>query len=262
MFNLTPAVRTLLFVNVGVFAVQALLGFDFINRFGLRYIHAESFSPEQFVTHLFIHSGLGHLFSNMFALIIFGPLLEQFWGSKRFLFFYFFTGLGAAVLFSGINYYEISQLEAATNAYLQDPEPSRFIGYVNKYVPLFARDQVAFLQGFQQNPTDPSYLRQTAQVVQEVFSRQANIPMVGASGAVFGILMAYGLLFPNTELFLLFFPFPVKAKYFVALYGLYELYAGIHNAEGDNVAHFAHIGGMLFAFVLVRIWGKQRTNFY
>jgi membrane associated rhomboid family serine protease len=262
MFNLTPVVRTLLLVNVGVFAVQALLGYDFINWFGLRYIHAESFQPYQFVTHLFVHSGLGHLFSNMFALLIFGPMLEMDWGGRRFLFFYFFTGLGAAVLFSAINYYEIGQIQAATNAYLQDPEPSRFISYVNRFASGFAQQNTAYLREFQQDPTNATYLRETTEIVREFYSRQANIPMVGASGAVFGILMAFGLLHPNTELFLLFFPFPVKAKYFVALYGLYELYAGIHNAEGDNVAHFAHIGGMLFALILVRIWRRQRTNFY
>ena len=93
---------------------------------------------------------------------------------------------------------------------------------------------------------------------------QANIdvPMVGASGAIFGILMAFGLLFPNTELFMLFIPFPIKAKYFVAFYGLYELYSGIQNVQSDNVAHFAHVGGMLFAYILLRYWGTQRQNFY
>jgi membrane associated rhomboid family serine protease len=86
--------------------------------------------------------------------------------------------------------------------------------------------------------------------------------MVGASGAIFGILMAFGLLFPNTELYLLFFPFPIKAKYFVTFYGLYELYAGLQNAQSDNVAHFAHLGGMLFAFILLKYWNSQRTNYY
>jgi membrane associated rhomboid family serine protease len=86
--------------------------------------------------------------------------------------------------------------------------------------------------------------------------------MVGASGAIFGILMAFGLLFPNTELFLLFVPFPIKAKYFVAFYGLFELYSGIQNAQSDNVAHFAHVGGMLFAYILLRYWGTQKSNFY
>lgn len=86
--------------------------------------------------------------------------------------------------------------------------------------------------------------------------------MVGASGAIFGILMAFGMLFPNTELFLLFFPFPIKAKYFVLFYGLYELYAGFGRVPGDNVAHFAHLGGMLFAFILIKIWRDKRNTFY
>jgi membrane associated rhomboid family serine protease len=98
--------------------------------------------------------------------------------------------------------------------------------------------------------------------VKEYYQQQVNIPMVGASGAIFGILMAFGLLFPNTELFLLFFPFPIKAKYFVAFYGLYELYQGIQNTQSDNIAHFAHIGGMIFAFILLRIWGSDRNKFF
>ncbi len=99
-------------------------------------------------------------------------------------------------------------------------------------------------------------------ISQLVIDIKENIPMVGASGAVFGILMAFGLLFPNTELFLLFFPFPIKAKYFVLFYGLYELWSGFERVPGDNVAHFAHLGGMLFAFILVRLWKDKRNTFY
>ena len=95
-----------------------------------------------------------------------------------------------------------------------------------------------------------------------LYEREANIPLVGASGAIFGILMAFALLFPNTELFLLFFPFPIKAKYFVLFYGLYEVYALVQRTPGDNVAHLAHLGGMLFAFILVKMWQKDRNNFY
>jgi membrane associated rhomboid family serine protease len=113
------------------------------------------------------------------------------------------------------------------------------------------------IERYAENPDNPQYREESKEVVRMIYTRIANIPMVGASGAVFGILMAFGLLFPNTVLMLLFPPIPIKAKYFVLLYGMYELYATIINSAGDNVAHYAHLGGMLIAFVLVRNWRKK-----
>jgi membrane associated rhomboid family serine protease len=119
-----------------------------------------------------------------------------------------------------------------------------------------------FIENFGDNPNSSSYINESKRRVNYLYEREANIPLVGASGAIFGILMAFALLFPNTEIFLLFFPFPIKAKYFVLFYGLYEVYALVERAPGDNVAHLAHLGGMLFAFVLVKVWQKDRNNFY
>ena len=105
-------------------------------------------------------------------------------------------------------------------------------------------------------------LKESVFIAQESLKAVLNTPMIGASGAVFGIMAGFGLLFPNTELMLLFFPFPIKAKYFVTFYALYEIYAGLNKMPGDNVAHFAHIGGMIFAFILIKIWGTKRNSFY
>ena len=260
--SLTPVVKNLLIINVVVLVVQALMGFNFIDMFGLRYIFADSFRPYQFVTHLFVHGGFFHLFGNMFALFIFGPMLERVWGSQRFLLFYLITGLGASLLYSAINFYEINQLETAAEQYMQSPAPNEFGVFIEEHAE-FARPQVQpLINQYFDNPDSRALANESIQRVREVVELKENIPMVGASGAVFGILMAFGLLFPNTELFLLFFPFPIKAKYFVLFYGLYELYAGFERMPGDNVAHFAHLGGMLFAFVMVRLWKDKRNTFY
>ncbi len=261
--RLTPVVRNLLLINVLIFAAESLLKLDFSTLFGLHYVGSSLFKPWQFVTHMFLHGGLGHLFTNMFGLFMFGPLLEQVWGEKRFAFFYLFTGIGAGLLYSGVNYYEMQELQRTIDVYKDAPSPLAFSSLLSmeggqRIVQHFD----SFINSFEANPENPGLIQNSLAIAQGLVSLHADIPMVGASGAIFGILAAFGLLFPNTELFLLFFPFPIKAKYFVALYGLYELYAGVHNAQGDNVAHFAHIGGMVFAFVLIRYWGSQRKKFY
>jgi len=262
--RLTPIVKNLLIINIGIYLIQSFLNFNFVEIGGLRYIFAEDFRPYQFFTHLFIHGGLGHLFGNMFALFIFGPLLERFWGGQRFIVFYLVTGLGAALLYSAINYYEVNKLENASEAYLEAPTPDNFDEFIRDNAEFAWRSPEVqnFMDDYYDNPQNQSYINQSIQLAEQILQRKANIPMVGASGAIFGILMAFGLLFPNTELFLLFFPFPIKAKYFVLFYGLYELWAGFDRVPGDNVAHFAHLGGMLFAFILIKVWKGKRNTFY
>ncbi|MCY7351128.1 MAG: rhomboid family intramembrane serine protease [Cytophagaceae bacterium] len=262
MLRLTPVVRNILIINIAIFAAGALLQRNFAPAFGLHYIYSQDFQPYQFLTHMFLHGGFGHLFTNMFGLIIFGPLLEQVWGAKRFLLFYLVTGIGAGVLYSGVNYFEMAQLQQTIDLYKESPSPLALNELLKEGGLGIQRHFDSFLRAFEARPEDPTLLTNSFSVAESLLSFRADVPMVGASGAIFGILAAFGLLFPNTELFLLFFPFPIKAKYFVALYGLYELYAGVHNAQGDNVAHFAHIGGMIFAFVLVKYWGSQRKKFY
>lgn len=223
-FNLMPpVVKNLLIINALMFFATIVLGkynIDLSEHLALYHWSSDKFRIWQFVTHLFMHGGnindpdggFMHLFSNMFALWMFGAVLENNMGQKRFLTFYMLCGIGAALLYLLVITYQLAQIP-------HTPQGMQMIS--------FLRDQGC----------------------------------VGASGAVFGILFAFGYLFPNTMLYI-YFLFPVKAKYFIAFYALFELYAGIKNNPGDNVAHFAHIGGMLVAFIILKIWNKtNKQNF-
>nr|WP_293833896.1 rhomboid family intramembrane serine protease [uncultured Arsenicibacter sp.] len=259
MMSLSPVVRIILILNVLAFLVTSEA---VIKQFGLHSVLSDDFRPIQLLTHMFLHGGLGHIFSNMLGLFFFGPMLEGVWGSRRFAFFYLFTGLGAAGLYLAVNYYEMSQLLEAVNAYRSAPTPENFMMFITDHAGS-AYDRIEpFVTSFEANARNPQYIQESLGFVNSYWLAQANEPMVGASGAVFGIIMAFGLLFPNTELLLLFPPIPVKAKYLVLFYGAYEIYTGVYRAQSDNVAHFAHIGGMLFAFILVKYWGSQRKKFY
>lgn len=256
---LTPVVRLILLLNVLAFVVTTNA---VISRFGLHSFLSDDFNPVQLLTHMFLHGGLGHIFSNMLGLIVFAPMLERAWGPRRFVFFYLATGLGAAFLYLGVNYYEMSRLYAAVQEYRLDPTPGSFLAFVTERAGSAYDVIEPFINKFEAQPTDSKNIQDSLRIVNGFWYDQVSEPMVGASGAVFGIIMAFGLLFPNTELFLLFPPIPIKAKYLVIFYGAYELYSGVYRAQSDNVAHFAHIGGMLFAFILVKYWGSQRKTFY
>ena len=260
--NLTPVVKNLLIINIVIFAVEYLLGINFAVKFGLYYIFSNAFAPYQFITHLFLHGSGWHLFGNMFGLFIFGPLLERVWGSQRFLFYYFFTGLGASVLYMAVDYYEVSQVQSEAEYALEAPSPDRFSTFMLENLNPPPPEIRQFIDRYYDNPNNASLISQSKEYIRLVVGSQENGLVVGASGAIFGILLAFGMLFPNTELFLLFFPFPIKAKYFVLFYGLYELWTGFQRVPGDNVAHFAHLGGMLFGFILIKLWKDKRSTFY
>lgn len=258
--NLTPVVRNLLIINLVVFAIDAFTNESFAELFGLRYFAAEKFQAYQILTYMFIHSQMGimHIFGNMFALFVFGPWLERSFGAQRFLAFYIVTGIGAGLLNAGVTYVEMSQREQAILAYKEDPNPEAFVRYLNDYEPMIYSKTGKFVDAYSDNPDSPDYKRESVEAIDTWYEQRSNIPTVGASGAIFGILAAFALLFPNVELFLLFFPFPIKAKYFVAIYVLYELYAGLNYAGASNVAHFAHLGGALIGFLLIKYWGIKK----
>ena len=221
-----PVVKNLLIINGLVYLLQLTFqnsgAFNFEDMFALHDVRSVYFRPHQIVTHLFMHGSLGHIFFNMFALWMFGQTLENHFGSKRFLIFYMVSGLGAALLHLGVLYFE---LQPVWEAFLSLP-PEQQSEYVDS--PLF----------------------------------RLNTKTVGASGAVFGCLAAFGYLFPNTMIYV-YFLLPIKAKWFVLIYAGLELWMGIRNSAGDNVAHFAHLGGALAGFILVLIWNKtDRRRFY
>jgi len=254
--NLTSVVKNLLILNILLVLVQFIFHINLIDFGGLRYIHAETFRPYQFFTYMFIHAGWGHIFGNMLALFIFGPWLERTWGSQRFLLFYLITGIGAGALWSGIDYIEMHKVQKDAEYYYVNPDPERFNQFIIDH--WYLNDELEKMkEQFAANPDNPQYRNESVYIVKTIYTQKANVPMVGASGAIFGILMAFGLMFPNAMLMLLIPPIPIKAKYFVLLYGMYELYAVIQQSPGDNVAHYAHLGGMLFAFILVKKWSKK-----
>jgi len=237
--NIPPVVKNLLIINVLMFVALLIFqsrGTDLNSELGLYNVASSEFRPFQIITHMFMHGSAMHIFFNMFALVSFGAILERVWGPKRFLLFYLITGMGAVILYSIINYMEYSEL----------------IGRMNENEIEFVRaNGLEIIQSHRNFTGDMGILN-------------ANLftPMVGASGAIYGLLVAFGLLFPNTEMMLIFLPIPIKAKYFIPVLILMEYYAGMANNEGDNVAHFAHLGGALFGFILVRIWSKNRNNFF
>jgi len=227
-------VKNLLIINglmfLGMISIRSTFGIDITKWTGLYFPASESFLPLQLVTHMFMHGNFQHILSNMIMLWFLGSAMENYWGSQRFLIYYLLTGLGASALQISVNAYEYFDLTSqlsAENMQVVISEGSELIGRNYNY----------------SNP------------VMGALNRLLNTPMVGASGAVFGVLLAFGMTFPNQVIYLNFF-FPIKAKYFVIGYGLFELYNGFA-VSNSGIAHFAHLGGMLFGFILIRKWRRS-----
>ncbi len=234
--GLPPVTKNLLIINalflLATWVAEKTFGLNLNTYLGLHLPLSEYFNPAQLGTYMFMHGDMMHLFFNMFAVFMFGRVLETFWGSKKFFIYYVLTGIGAGLIHLGAGYIEYySLLPKLSDQQLQ-----------------FVMDQGAQAINEWKNFKDP---------LMGKFNGILNGPTVGASGAVFGILLAFGMLFPNAELMLLFPPIPLKAKYFVIIYGVIELFMGVANFSFDNVAHWAHLGGMIFGFILIKFWQKK-----
>ncbi|MFI5124744.1 MAG: rhomboid family intramembrane serine protease [Chitinophagales bacterium] len=220
-----PVIKNLIIINALVFFAQSIFehntAFSIENLFALHDIRSVYFRPHQLVTYMFLHGNLGHIFWNMLILWMFGSILENFWGPKRFLIFYMVCGIGAALLHLFVLYHELTPFWQELATY-----------------PVHQQEILRY--------TDPTL----------------NSATLGASGSIFGCMVAFGLLFPNSLIYLYFF-FPIKAKWAVLGYVCIELFLGIRNTAGDNVAHWAHLGGGLVGLLLVFYWKKtDRRNFY
>lgn len=259
MNRLTPVVEKILIGNLIIFAIHKFFGLDLVDLLGLRYMFSPQFAPHQLITHLFVHASLGHLFSNMFTLITFGPILETHLSSKRFLALYFITGIGAALLYTGILYLEISKFKHLYLNYFTHPTPEGFSLYLQKFPKMYS-NYYQFIYDFFQHSDDAAYIAKSKAIVAQLYRLKTDIPIVGASGAIFGLLTAFAMLYPHARLSLFLLPISIKAKYFVILYGMYELYAGLQDNPSDNVAHFAHLGGILFAYLFIKWNQRHITN--
>lgn len=262
-FRIPPVVKNIIIINIlmllGAWALESVYGTDLNNILGLYYFKSTHFQPYQYITYMFMHGGFMHLFFNMYALFIFGAALENFWGSKRFLIFYFVTGIGAALVQTLVNHLEFSVMVNDAHAFMNTPSPQLFKAFIDEYVKTPNREVFDFINKWSMNAKDPEFIATATSMVSNHVQSVINIPTVGASGAVFGILLGFGMLFPNTQLMLLIPPMPIKAKYFVMIYGAIELYFAI-SQPGSDIAHVAHLGGMLFGFFMIKLWGKHSNN--
>ena len=264
--SIPPVILNLLIINIILFFGSQVLsrsGIDLDRLLALYYPASDHFRPYQYLSHMFMHGSITHIFFNMFALWMFGRVLESVWGSKRFLIYYLVTGLGAAALHTLVLWLQMGNLATEAQAFINTPSPEVFAELVKDRFPDYQVRVGEFIGGWIKDPGNPGYVTEATNFIKEMVRMKIDIPTVGASGAVFGVLLAFGMLFPNTRLMLLFPPIPIKAKWFVIGYGVIELFAGVLNQPGDNIAHFAHLGGMIFGFLLIKFWNKnQRKNFY
>jgi membrane associated rhomboid family serine protease len=239
-FGLPPVVKNIIMLNIlmllAYYAATSVFGIDLNSLLGLYFPKSEQFMPVQIITHMFMHGGFWHLFFNMYALYIFGQVLENVWGPKRFFIYYMVCGLGAALTHESVIAFQY-------NHFIQNLSPENLQLVLNEGTAYFSQGKLF---------TDP-----TMQGLQLLL----NTPTVGASGAIFGVLLAFGVLFPNTQLMLLIPPIPIRAKYFVMIYGAIELYLAV-TQPGSNIAHAAHLGGMLFGYLLIRYWRKTTNTLY
>jgi membrane associated rhomboid family serine protease len=268
--NIPVVLKNLLIINILVYALTWVIGgmmnWNLVGTLGLYHFRSEYFQPYQLVTHMFMHGGLAHIFMNMFMLWMFGRVLEQVWGGKRFLFYFFFTGLGAAALHMVVLHIEYVSLLNDITSFQNTPSPDLFISFIRENRRFVSdegfRQLLAFADTWSINPGSSQLRDQAIGYSYQILENKLNIPTVGASGAVYGVLLAFGMLFPNMPLILIFFPFfPIKAKYMVIGMGVLELIYGV-SWSGSNVAHFAHLGGMIFGFILIKYWNANRKSLY
>ncbi len=241
-FSTASVVWNIIIINVLCLIATTVLrsrsGIELNDTLGLHFVLSEKFRVYQFFTYMFMHAGVEHILFNMFAVYMFGRLFEMFWGGKKFLFYYLVAGLGAAIVQQTVWYIDYCSIAS------------------------HIADMPAVMSHI--STEGAKALAESLNYSDEYMGRLnilMNIPTVGASGAVFGILLAFGYMFPKEKLYMFFLPIPIPARVFVIVYGLIELFAGVANFSWDNVAHFAHLGGLLFGLVLLLIWKKRGKLF-
>jgi membrane associated rhomboid family serine protease len=250
--NIPQVTKNILILNILFFVLKYFFqskGIDLDSLLGAHYINSPLFQPYQVVTHFFMHADFFHIFFNMWLFVMLGGFLERLWGPKRFFIFYIASALGAFALYNIIGFYEISVLKSQLSSFID-------MDFVNQILRSDGGDLTQLNAFISKIPLEETSLNNLQKYV-----TLSSTPMIGASGAVFGVMAAFAILFPNTE-FMLYFAIPVKAKYLVGAYFVFELYQSF-NAPGDNVAHLAHVGGAIVGAILILIWRKNdKKNFY
>ncbi|MCH9661109.1 MAG: rhomboid family intramembrane serine protease [Bacteroidetes bacterium] len=242
MGRITDTVKHLIIINILFFVAKLAMPEMMDRLFALYYFESPNFRFWQPVTHMFMHGDFGHILFNMFGLYMFGSPLEARWGRNKFLFFYFSAGLGAALIHSAVNYYHFQSVYDALTQ-----------------IGMSAGDIQGILT---EGSFNTAILENITQAKIQSFYEAYHIPAVGASGAIYGVLVAFGMLFPNTPLMLIFLPVPIKAKYFIPAIIALDLFSGVtgYSLMGQGIAHWAHIGGALFGFIMAYYWKKNSFN--
>jgi len=266
--SIPPVTKSLLILTVIVFLIT-LVTERYLNTkvmmdyLALYKIQSSLFFPTQLLTHIFMHASFGHLFFNMFGLFMFGRILENIWGGKRMLTFYLLTGIGAAVIQSGITFFQMQKIINMAEAITANPSYAVFSEFVNHYLPKGTNrtsEILSFAQSWFYAPENTSFAPKAAEYTRMILTYNLDGPMIGASGAIFGLLAAFAMMFPDVELMVFPIPIPIKAKFFVPFYALIELIFGVAGFSWDNVAHFAHLGGALVGVLLVLYWKRKQFN--
>ena len=263
--NITPTVKQLLIINIIFYIGSQLVGEESYRQLSLYYFENPNFRFWQPITHMFMHAempNITHILFNMFALYSFGSALEQFWGGKKFLFFYISCGLGAALLHSAVNYFQIQYtLDSLSSLNLSSSEISTLLN---------TNFSTVFDENGKMISGNVNLILEKSKCSQEQFNtlleavRSFQTPAVGASGAIYGLLVAFAFMFPTAQLGLMFIPVPIKAKYFVPGLLLVDLFLGISGKSifggASGIAHFAHIGGAIVGFLMMWYWKKNQFN--
>ncbi len=263
-----PVVSNLIWINALMFlatlVVESTFRINLRESLGLYYPESDNFKLYQVITHMFIHQDFFHIFFNMLMLWMFGRALENAWGSKRFLIFYLITGVGAALCHNVSTYFETMPIRNFVHEFAISPTPDMMKEFANHLVrSTSSRSELLnFISEFGSQFNDPAIAKRAVNLVYtKYYSETLSFYSFGASGAVYGVLLGFGMLFPNTILMLIFPPIPIKAKYMVMFMGGVQLYLSF-SQPGSDIAHIAHLGGMLFGYFIIRYWNSKRTNFY
>lgn len=241
MGRITDAIKHLIIINFILFLAPQFLNLDLAQFLALYFPENEHFGYWQYLTHMFMHGSFMHIAFNMYGLWAFGSPLEQMWGKNKFLFFYFSAGIGAGIIYSLVNYYQFHGIyEQLINLGISKADIYEILskGSYNKLIVTLPEETM------------------------NQFYSLYHTPAVGASGAVYGVLVAFGMMYPNAKLAMIFFPVPIAAKYFIPLMLFGDLFFGVTKYSVGNVAHFAHIGGALIGFIIAWYWKKNQFRTY
>ena len=258
MLQLTTSVKKILFLNILIFFLCKIFYSQIVDLLALHSIFSSQFRWYQLLTHLFMHISFWHMCSNTITLITFGPAVEDRLGEKRFLLFYVLVGIGASVFYLMVSYLLNYQEHNLFLNYLANPSADVFEQYLKKF-PAFYENNYGFIYDYLQDPNNSDFIAKSKAIIRYLYGVHSCASCVGASGAVFGILMAFAMFYPHAQLTPVFFPIPIAAKHLVLFYGLYELITGMTSKNSfDNIAHMAHIGGILISYLLLKIYNIRR----